>query len=301
METPPRPAGQAASSSQTASLVNWSGMRLGVYWAYEGTPAATRSTTRVDAQTAWLLTAGRVQFRYRGQDVAARAGSWIILGANREEHEFSEQARLLSICFRAEWLTGRAFFDDSVPIVLQAHAHPKLERFARRLARSSTHVAPAAGADLMRQRTTFAKYLSLQQAYFGWLSELSETLQRAGRLADATGPADERVIQAVRLLDQWPLDEALDEHVVARQVGVSKSHLHRLVSVQAGVSPHAYLEKRRLKAARERLLHESLPVKTIAYQLGFHDTSHFTNWFKQRTGSTPTHFRKHFTSPWEYA
>ena len=53
------------------------------------------------------------------------------------------------------------------------------------------------------------------------------------------------------------------------------------------------VDVRRLDEARSLLLHTNLPIKRIAYSLGFSSPFHFANRFRLRCGQTPTGFRRH--------
>ena len=44
--------------------------------------------------------------------------------------------------------------------------------------------------------------------------------------------------------------------------------------------------------ARAMLVQQRSSIKQIAYTLGFRQASHFTKWFTQRTGRTPSAFRE---------
>jgi AraC-like DNA-binding protein len=57
------------------------------------------------------------------------------------------------------------------------------------------------------------------------------------------------------------------------------------------MTAQVWLERRRLDAARQRLVSEDTPLKEIAFALGFRHPPHFTAWFKRHTGMTPTAFR----------
>jgi transcriptional regulator GlxA family with amidase domain len=50
----------------------------------------------------------------------------------------------------------------------------------------------------------------------------------------------------------------------------------------------------RVNAAKEMLTERILSVAEIAEQCGFANTSHFTRFFREKTGQTPAAFRKYF-------
>ncbi|WP_410768559.1 AraC family ligand binding domain-containing protein [Fontibacillus sp. BL9] len=72
--------------------------------------------------------------------------------------------------------------------------------------------------------------------------------------------------------------------------GLSKFRLLRLFTKQKGISPYRYLETVRINQAKRLLEQGVLPVE-VAFQTGFSDQSHFTNFFKKLIGLTPKQYR----------
>ncbi|MBL4700048.1 MAG: helix-turn-helix transcriptional regulator [Phycisphaeraceae bacterium] len=72
----------------------------------------------------------------------------------------------------------------------------------------------------------------------------------------------------------------------------SVAHLHDVFKQHTGTSPHQALLRRRLHAAREKLIATNDCVKTIAHLCGFNSAASFCRTFKQITGQTPTNYRQ---------
>ncbi|MDA3873530.1 MAG: AraC family transcriptional regulator [Kiritimatiellae bacterium] len=280
-------------------LHNWDSVRLHLYWAYEGAPEYRRGSETVTSQTAWMLRQGHVRFRWREQTLTLRTGQWVILGKNRGEHEFSEDAELISVCFRAEWLSGQSLFDDSEPIVLHARTCPELEASVHPLLGKARIISREQTTRLFVSSCTPLEFLQLRIAFLSWLEVLTREIQNAGGHLRISSSSDERVLKGIRLLDEWPLHEPFCEQELADLIGLSPSHLNRLFGIDLGLSPKVYYERRRFRVARELLLADQTAVKTIAYKLGFHDPSHFSNWFRNQAQVTPTHFRSLRVKPWD--
>lgn len=79
---------------------------------------------------------------------------------------------------------------------------------------------------------------------------------------------------------------------LARAVGLSTTHLHRLFQVHLGATPLDLLIRRRLAHAGLLLAHETLSVRQVGIESGFPDAVHFTRYFKQRHGCTPLEYRR---------
>ncbi len=60
-----------------------------------------------------------------------------------------------------------------------------------------------------------------------------------------------------------------------------------------GLSPYAYVIKRRIEQARSLLCETDLPISEIALALGFSSQSHFTTTFRRVMGTTPQAYRMH--------
>lgn len=74
---------------------------------------------------------------------------------------------------------------------------------------------------------------------------------------------------------------------------MSKYHFLRSFTRQKGISPYSYLETVRIGNAK-KLLEAGVPPVETALRTGFHDQSHFTNFFKKFIGLTPWQYMKIF-------
>lgn len=84
---------------------------------------------------------------------------------------------------------------------------------------------------------------------------------------------------------------ALDD--ICREVGMSKSALHRAFTASMGVTPYRYLESVRVGEAR-RLLENGVAPADVADLCGFADQSHLTNCFGRLIGLSPGAYREIF-------
>lgn len=75
--------------------------------------------------------------------------------------------------------------------------------------------------------------------------------------------------------------------------GLSKYHLLRTFTKQKGISPYSYLETIRIDQAKRLLEQGVLPIEA-AFETGFSDQSHFTNFFKKLIGLTPRQYQSIF-------
>ena len=97
---------------------------------------------------------------------------------------------------------------------------------------------------------------------------------------------------ARRHLDLHLADVDLTLHGVAATVHVTPAHLVRRFRAELGVTPMAYLWRRRVAAGIELLTSTGLPVGEIARRTGFRSVFHFSRRVKEATGMAPTRVRR---------
>jgi AraC-like DNA-binding protein len=100
-----------------------------------------------------------------------------------------------------------------------------------------------------------------------------------------------RVVAALRLIDEMP-DEPHTLASLAAAAGVSEFYFLRTFSAVAGVTPHQYLLRARLRAAALRLAaDDEAKIVDIALASGFNDLSNFNAAFRAEFGASPRAWR----------
>ena len=79
---------------------------------------------------------------------------------------------------------------------------------------------------------------------------------------------------------------------LARAAGYSVDHFSRIFLKITGMRPQDYAIQARMERARGLLAESDLTIGMIAEALGFEDIFFFSRQFRQRTGQTPTAFRR---------
>ena len=97
---------------------------------------------------------------------------------------------------------------------------------------------------------------------------------------------------AVRFMEENLHNERLKNSDIAAAMNVSEVWFRRLFKEKYGLSPHAYLLSLRTEKAKLLLSDSSLTVTEIAEDCGFSGVYHFCKAFKDKTGLTPTEYRK---------
>ena len=79
---------------------------------------------------------------------------------------------------------------------------------------------------------------------------------------------------------------------IAESVGVSETHLRRIFSARAAISPVRYVNYLRIEKAKNMLLESNYTVGDVARLSGFSDSYYFSREFKKHTGLSPSEFRR---------
>ncbi len=88
--------------------------------------------------------------------------------------------------------------------------------------------------------------------------------------------------------------ESISLDDLSKQVGLSKYHLSREFKKLTGFPPNDYLIQLRTEHARNLLENSSLPIGQVGQLSGFENEAYFSRLFKQKTGSSPSVYRKCF-------
>lgn len=78
----------------------------------------------------------------------------------------------------------------------------------------------------------------------------------------------------------------------AEALGVSESKLSKMVKKNFGKTLHDMQNERILAKAKQLLLENELNIAQIAVAVNFFDEAHFSKFFKQHSGVTPTEFKQ---------
>ena len=76
------------------------------------------------------------------------------------------------------------------------------------------------------------------------------------------------------------------------ELGMSRVQLYRKVKTLTGISPVELLREMRLQRAHTLINTTTKSISEIAYEVGFHTPSYFSNCFKKQFGQYPTELRE---------
>jgi len=115
-----------------------------------------------------------------------------------------------------------------------------------------------------------------------------------GRLARLPCPA--AVTQFVEQVE-LQLHQRTTVESLADAADVSQGHLIRLCHQHLNRTPVAYLRYRRIQRAADLLRHSTLPIKTIAVEVGIPDLHLFNKTVRRELGVSPSAYRANVSVP----
>jgi AraC-like DNA-binding protein len=101
---------------------------------------------------------------------------------------------------------------------------------------------------------------------------------------------DDRIHQVFSFIRK-NLGSHIDVDMLADKTYMSKDHFIRVFKKETGITPNAFITKRKLERSELMLVTTSEPVKSIAASLGYEDCAYFNRLFKKHTGITPQQYR----------
>jgi transcriptional regulator GlxA family with amidase domain len=90
------------------------------------------------------------------------------------------------------------------------------------------------------------------------------------------------------------ITDSLSIEQLASAVSVSRRTFSRLFAKYAKVTPSAFVEQVRVDTARKLLEETDAPLKTVAFNCGFHSATHMRTTFARRLNVTPKQYRQRF-------
>lgn len=82
-----------------------------------------------------------------------------------------------------------------------------------------------------------------------------------------------------------------DMATLAREVGLSRAHFFALFQRETQITPLVYANVLRVEASIRSLTDRHRPVSDISHALGFSAPGHFSRFFREHVGVTPTEYR----------
>ncbi|MBI3831400.1 MAG: helix-turn-helix transcriptional regulator [Planctomycetes bacterium] len=142
---------------------------------------------------------------------------------------------------------------------------------------------PAAGSALAIEALALYAVSQLCRDYVDRFGDAGKNLNAHPRAAAIQG--------AMAFMEQhYARRIALGE--LARQAHMAPNHFGRVFRAATRLTPMAYLQQVRIRAARQMLLSTDFSITEIALKAGFYDSAHFSRTFTAAVGRSPNRFRR---------
>jgi signal transduction histidine kinase/DNA-binding response OmpR family regulator len=96
------------------------------------------------------------------------------------------------------------------------------------------------------------------------------------------------LIRVIDSIKKHLLDEEFTVDILAREVGMSRSQLHRKLVALTDLSATEFIRSYRLNLAKEMIENNTGTISEIAYEVGFNSPSYFSKSFKEKFGVSPS-------------
>ena len=93
--------------------------------------------------------------------------------------------------------------------------------------------------------------------------------------------------KVMQVINDNMMDEELNVEMIAKQVGISRVHLHRKMKELTNQTPHSFIRNIRLKQAAKLLRESHKNVTEVMYVCGFSNPASFSTMFKNLYGCSP--------------
>lgn len=104
------------------------------------------------------------------------------------------------------------------------------------------------------------------------------------------------VIGRVKAYVREHLSEEINRANVAKQFFLNPDYLARLFKKETGQTLGSYLQEQRVMEAKKLLCQSGLSIGAIAQKVGYDNYSYFSQFFHEKTGMSPSQFRKRYGS-----
>ena len=131
-----------------------------------------------------------------------------------------------------------------------------------------------------------------QQIIAGLVLQVLGQIQFSFRSRNFIGKPIEDKINKARVLLNESINSPVDFKAIAMKLNISYSLFRKRFKEYTGISPKQYYLQLKTKRAQDLLLNTSSSIKNIAFESGFENIYYFSKAFKEKTGHSPSDFRK---------
>jgi AraC-like DNA-binding protein len=146
-------------------------------------------------------------------------------------------------------------------------------------------------ADRELGQTQDAAKSSIARATSILMAEIGHTAQTLAR-SNGVAPLFPWQASRVREFIERNIGQAIRVSDLSALVFRTSAHFSRAFKRSFGLTPHAYVLRRRIELASQLMIESSTPLSQIALRCGFNDQAHMCKRFRKHTGATPAAWRR---------
>lgn len=173
------------------------------------------------------------------------------------------------------------------PLNAQMAAERTKDRIYRELIRRKPWLEKFLIADKYIYRTGF-QMQSRAAIQHQWIRDFT----RVGSVIHKYHMIDYKLVYPIGKYIVVHVDEKLSLEKIARDVFLSKNYISNIFKKYVGMSVVDFIREVKVDRAKVLLTEENRKIREIAEKLNFTDTEYFTKIFKEKTGFTPSEYRK---------
>jgi len=102
----------------------------------------------------------------------------------------------------------------------------------------------------------------------------------------------QQTVEKAKYLMESNIFGAINLSAISDQLGISTSRLNEIFKTYTSMTPYQYYIHIKIHRAEGLLEQKDIPVKEAAYKMGFDDQYYFSRLFKNKTGVSPSDWKK---------
>jgi len=241
----------------------------------------------------WLIKYGFAKVTVPGKSMTLEPGDWGVFFPDvPRNQQFSKNTQIISVSVKAFWQNEAPLFIKKLPLVFK---NTESGDFEGKTLKLHNFVKAQMGFSynfFNKREQSLGDYLKIKELFYIWLQEWHRVMLQNSCVPEVISDWDPRILSIMNFLNSLNFTPKIPYEHLHRISGLSNIHINRLFKKQVGETPCAYVEKRCLNKASDLIALTCSPFKEICFQLGFSNLSHFSVWFKRRTGKSPKEYRK---------
>lgn len=223
-----------------------------------------------------LLTEGSIRYFFKDGAVTAHAGD-ILKFPQGLDYSGIKLRKEVNSFFVVDFFTAEPGELDRfpLPLVHTVSHYPAIEHAFQELLKAWKN-----GNILNRLQSKAMLYKLLSKVLYHYISEQYPEQDLS------------KIVRITEYINQHYGDADLNIPMLCSIFYLSESTLRRMFFSTCGMTPVQYITDVRMNAAKNMLIYDNIPVNAVAVRCGFASPYYFSRIFKQKTGLSPSEFRK---------